>query len=429
MKKLLIIKILSILFILSTCKVHAEPLINAESYILIDSKTGLALAEYNSNKKLYPASTTKIVTAILAVEHGNMNDLLTVSQSAIDSIGPGGMHMGLMAGEQLELKHITNALLVQSANETAYAIAEHLAPSRENFYDMMNEKARELGATNTHFVNPCGMDNEKGGENHISTANDFAKISRYAMSLPEFRDIASKTNYIIPPTNKHPNEVTLYTTNRLMTLSKYKSDYYTNITGIKTGYTDRAGYNLVSSAQNGEGMELIAVVFGVREANDKIFDYSKELLEYGFKNYSVQQVVSKYEQVGKAIVSDAENPELELFAADTLDCVLPVDADEWIQDIQKNINIMDNISAPVKEGDVLGVIEVKLDGTLLGEVNLIALRNVEKLIPPAPKDLMYETISDPVFKKVVIGALIFLLLFTALKFTLRRISRSIKSKN
>ncbi|GAE90587.1 D-alanyl-D-alanine carboxypeptidase family protein [Acetivibrio straminisolvens] len=243
MKKILLFLVMTTIFFSSVVMVKAQPLdINARAYILIDSKTGQVLAEYNPDFKTYPASTTKIMTAILALELGDLDQIMTVNQSAIDDIGPGGMHIGLLPGEQLELRYLLDALLVRSANETAYVIAENLCSSRQEFYNLMNEKAKELGATNTNFLNPCGIDNGEKGKNHLTTARDLAKISQYAMTIPQFREIVQKTIIKIPPTNKHSEEVIVGTTNRLLLYekSRYKSEYFSKVTGIKTGYTDRA---------------------------------------------------------------------------------------------------------------------------------------------------------------------------------------------
>lgn len=428
MKKLLSIITLSAALFLSVIQVSAQPLnINAKSYILIDSKTGQVLYGYNSKVKAYPASTTKIMTGILAIEYGDLDKFVMVNQSAIDDIGPGGMHIGLMAGEQLELRHVLNALMVRSANETGYVIAENISSSRQEFYDLMNKRAKELGATDTNFVNPCGIDNGKKGENHLTTASDLAKMARHAMTLPEFREIVQKTSYTIPPTNKHPEEVTIYTTNRLLTYSKYKSNYYTKITGIKTGYTDRAKYNLVSSAINDDGMELIAVVMGV-DNYDNVFGYSKELLEYGFKNYSMKHIIASNSYIRSVPVADAAgNNNLDILAANDLKCLLPNDKDKQQYTIEENID--SNITAPVKKGDVMGFLEIKNNDVSLGKVDLVASRSIEKFAPPqSPKTIAFKSISDPLLKRVLIGTSIFLLMFVLLRFTLRKISRTVNSK-
>lgn len=428
-KTFIIFTFVAILFINITCVNAQLPDIDARSYILVDSKTGQVLIHYNPDLKTYPASTTKIMTAILAIEMGDLDQVMTVNQSAIDDIGPGGMHIGLLPGEQLTLRNLLDALLVRSANETAYVIAENLCSTRSEFYDLMNKKSKELGAVNTNFVNPCGIDNGKAGENHLSTASDLAKIARYAMTLPYFREVVKKTVITIPPTNKHNEEVVVGSTNRLLLYSKvkYKSDYYSEITGIKTGSTDRALNNLVSSAINDDGVELIAVILGVQNY-DMVFDYSKNLLEYGFKNYTMQPVIAPNQFIESVTVTDAaQNDSLDIIASpEGLKCLLPNKGHAKNYEIKKYINT--NIKAPIKKGEVLGYIEVRSSGALLGKINTVASRDVEKLIPPPPESVVSKSLKSPILKRVTIGSLMFLLIFCLLRFSLRRISRNINSK-
>ena len=431
MKKLLLIVSLMVIVISNAVYINAQSLdISARAYILIDSKTGQVLAEHNPDFKTYPASTTKIMTGILAIELGDLDQVMTVNQSAIDDIGPGGMHIGLLPGEQLELRYLLDALLVRSANETSYVIAENLCSSRQEFYDLMNERARELGATNTNFVNPCGIDNGKKGKNHLSTARDLAMIARYGMTLPYFREVVKKTLITIPPTNKHDEEVIVGSTNRLLLYSnsKYKSDYYTRITGIKTGYTDRALNNLVSSAENDEGIELISVILGV-ENYDMVFAYSKQLFEYGFKNYSIQQAVAPNSFIKSVPVANAAgNNNLDVIASpEGLKCLLPNNANKTDYIVEEHIK--SDINAPVKKGDILGYLEVTRNGISLGKVNAVASRDMEILMPsPTPVKIFEQTINSSILKKVTLCTLIFFMMFMLLRFTLRRISRSFNSK-
>ncbi|MDQ2087384.1 D-alanyl-D-alanine carboxypeptidase family protein [Herbivorax sp. ANBcel31] len=424
MKKILFIILMLIVFISISTPINSQPLdIPARAYILMDFKTGQVLCEFNSKSLLPPASTTKIMTGILAVEQGDLDSLVTVSQSAIDNIGIGGMHIGLMEGEHLELRHILNALLIRSANETAYVIAESISPSHQEFFDLMNQRAEELGAECTNFVNPSGMDNTSDGHLHISSAYDLAVMSRHAMTLPEFREIVKKTHYTIPPTNKHDEEIFLHSSNKLL-FSSYASEYYSEVTGIKTGYTSRALGNLVSSAKDETGMELIAVVMGVEQYED-VFRYSKELLEYGFKNYSLTHILAQNSYATTVNVSEASgNSNLDLLASEDFKCVLPEQTK--IQDLTFEKNVEENITAPVYRGDVLGYIEIKNDQLSIGKVDLIATRTVEKNITTSS---IMENPQNSLPKRILIGTIIFLIMFIILRITLRKISRSMISKN
>ncbi len=408
--------------ITSTAIVKAEPLsIDAKAYILIDSKTGQVICEQNADQKLYPASTTKIMTAILGIENADPEQIMTVSQYAIDNIGPGGMHVGLLNGEQLKFKDLLNALLISSANETSYVVAENIGPTPEEFFKRMNERARELGATNTNFVNPCGMDTDEAGKNHLSTARDLSLMAKHAMTLPLFRETVKKTSYILPSTNMHSEAYTLNSTNKLFT-GEYSSKYYSEVTGIKTGFTSRAAFNLVSSAKNEAGMELISVILGCPTKG--VFQESKKLLEYGFKNYSLQNLVAPNSFVASTPVANASyNPNLDILAAEGFECVLPNDPDIW-NDITEDVKMNTDISAPIKKGAVLGSVEYKLDGVTLGKVDLIASRDVEKIvISPTPAQTVISDFNSSIFSKVLATLFAVLVAFLGLRITLRKISR------
>jgi len=247
MRRICFTAIIIIIFTQNVTTAFAQPLdIPADSaYMLIDSKTGQVITERNADVKLRPASTTKIMTAILALENGKLDQIMNVSKEAVYDIGEGGMNIGIMPGEDnLTLGNLLNAMLIKSANETANIIAVNIGGSKSVFVDMMNKKAAELGASNTHFVNPCGKDDAKEDANHLSTARDMATIARYAMTLPKFREIVSKEYYNdMPVTNKHKKWDVLRTTNKLLwstntysyTIDNMKHSYTVN--GIKTGYT------------------------------------------------------------------------------------------------------------------------------------------------------------------------------------------------
>ncbi|MCR4434670.1 MAG: D-alanyl-D-alanine carboxypeptidase family protein [Clostridiales bacterium] len=410
---------------------YAQPLNldYAQSCILIDSKTGQVLYEYKTDEKhVYPASTTKIMTAILALEKGKPDQMMTASRSAVYEIGEGGMNIGINEGEKLRMEDLLNALLISSANETANIIAENICPTRSEFVALMNAKAKELGANDTHFVNTCGIHDP----DHYTTAGDLAKIARYAMSIPEFRNIVAKKSYTLPPTNKHDSWPALPVSN--YALLNYKSDFFSRINGIKTGYTSEAGHNLVTSAvDDASGMELIAVVLGVKgniygtAAKKKCQDYSVELLEYGFKNYSVQRLVGANQFVKTVPVADSsKNTGLDLLTADELSCTLPKDKNEW--NVVKEEHIEPDVKAPVRQGDVLGYIEYKRNGVLLGKVNLIASRDVEKSLGAKITDGVKDIFKNSWFLRVIASAALALVLLGCLRFILRRLSRTVKAK-
>ncbi len=416
--------IILIIILVNVGNVVAEaPSIPEGSCILIDSKTGQVLFEKDSTVKgLFPASTTKIMTAALALEKGDLNAMMTASQEAIYDIGKDGSNIGIMAGEQMSLENLLKAMLISSANETANIVAENLCATRQEFVDLMNQKAKELGAADTNFVNPCGAHDD----NHYTTAADLAKIARYAMTFPKFREIVRMPSYKLPPTNKHDEWPVLATTNKLMQYDK--SENY-SITGIKTGYTGPAGHNLVSAAINTDGMELIAVVMNIKNPGSQtnVRDYSKELLDYGFDNFSFATLKADSEVFRSVSVQDAldETP-LDLLTKGEIKYVMPNDKMQW--NIKENAVIKDPIVAPVNEGDLLGYVEILNNGVTLGKVDLVAARNVE-LKPQAEIMNRFEQfMASKALQTIFLTLVIVIISFLILRLVLRTISRRVNAK-
>lgn len=229
------------------------------SAILIDADTGEVLYEKNKDEQHYPASTTKMMTAILAIENLDLNKNIPIDA---DTPFTEGSRMYLIEGETISGKDVMYGMMLDSANDAAVAFAKKVSGTVEDFAKLMNEKAKEVGAKNTHFVNPNGLHDEK----HVTTAYDLAMIARYCMRNETFRHYVGTYHYVIPATNKQ-QERPMYNTNRMLYDEKTKVTVggeqrgckYEGITGIKTGYTSNAQGCLVASAKRGN-MELIAVV-------------------------------------------------------------------------------------------------------------------------------------------------------------------------
>ncbi|MGE5614342.1 MAG: D-alanyl-D-alanine carboxypeptidase family protein [Bacillota bacterium] len=414
MKKFLAFALASLIFLSNYGVALAKPAAeNADAYILIDAETGSVLCEKNSQARLYPASTTKIITAVLAIEMGDLDQVMTASQSAIDDIGPDGSNIGIIPGEKIRLENLLQALLICSANEAANIIAENICATREEFVGLMNRKARELGATGTNFTNTSGIHDP----DHYTTAADMAILARYAMTLPKFREIVRVPSLAMPPTNKHLEWPALANTNRLLT--SLKKDTY-EVNGIKTGFTGPAGYNLVASAVDSSGMELISVVMGVRNKNayENVRKYSEELLDYGFNNFKKVILLEKGKVYRNVKVENAADVfGLDLITAEGLKCILPKETST--SDIQEISHISDSISAPINEGDIMGYVEFLKDGVSIGKINLIAARNVD-----------HAPIPETAFPYIKIGLYVagFVVFFIMLKTILRRISRMVHSR-
>jgi D-alanyl-D-alanine carboxypeptidase (penicillin-binding protein 5/6) len=391
----------------------------------MDLKSGQILCEKNSdNIKLYPASTTKIMTAIVALENCSLDTMMTASQEAVYDIGKDGMNIGIMAGEEMSMEQLLNALLVVSANETANIIAENICGSREEFIELMNKKAIELGANNTHFVNASGMHHD----DHYTTAKDLAIISRYAMSIPKFREIVDKREFTPDATNKHPTWPTLYSSNKMLRF--YENELF-DITGIKTGYTGQAGFNLVSSAQDNNGMELISVVMGVSDSDvkDSIFKYSQKLLEYGFLNFSTHTLIEKGKVIDNVNVNAGSGiiENLNVIANESINVILSLNG--YDESLSKKQYINSQINAPVKQGEILGFLEYEKDGVLLGRVDLVAAESIEKIIiEDTFIDKLKKLANNNTFLKVVKTSITILVGFILLRFILKKISRKVRRK-
>lgn len=439
---------LSILIIVSTLlfmlnlPVHGQSLGIPEDvhYILIDSKTGLVIAEQNADNKIKPASLTKILTGIVALE--NSNDLqqeMTVSQAAVNDIGRGGMNIGIMAGEAgLTLENMLNVMLIKSANETANIIAENLAASRSEYMSMMNIRAKELGALNTYFVNPSGKDTEKEDGDHITTARDMALFSRHAMTLPEFRKIVATEYYYGMPTstNKHAegwDPLVLRNTNKFLwydntyTYSVNGEDHEYTVIGMKTGYTGAAGNNLVIAATDNDGMELICVVMHVMQPN-KVYGYATQLLDYGFENYSLQKVTKAGDTIKTIVVDGTAGSDniLNLVAETDFSAALPRSSGDDI--IESIIQINSTIQAPISKGAVLGYIEYKSGNAILGRVNIISSKQIFEAVENASGHAISTAEDGQDYSYALLGVLLALCSFVIIRSILKRISRKIKAK-
>lgn len=397
MKKILFL--ISILFFVTYEVSFADELnLSGEAAILIDSDTGQILYEKNPHKKLHPASTTKIMTGILAIELGNMEDIVTVDEEVVRLTD--GSHIALEPDEQLKFEDLLNALLIESANDSALAIAKHISGSIENFVNLMNTKAKELGALNTNFVNPNGLTNE----NHLTTAYDLSLIAQYAMKNPQFREIVSNYTYTIPKTNKKDEERYLKSNNRLL-YSTIKINVngksvpikYEGVNGIKTGYTLAAQNCLVASASR-NNQNLIAVV--LKSNGREVFADVHKLFNYGFDNFMKAGIATKNYFIDNIEVENGTIPIVAGIINENLTVTIPKDS---MDKIEQRIILDENIAAPVKKGQVLGKVEYYLDGKLLGNVDIVSTLDVDKIPPPSIKDILLNN-----WYFFVIGILVFI---------------------
>ncbi len=382
-KKLLLLLIILLLtlniFCMNSFAETSLPSVYSPACILIDADSGKILYSKNANTKMYPASTTKIMTAILTLENCKLDDVAIASHNAVYSIPYGYSVATIQEGEELTIEQLLNVLLIPSANDAAVVLAEHIAGSVEAFSDMMNSKAVELGCKNTHFVNPNGIHDEE----HYSTAYDLALIGKYAMQFDTFRTIVQKTSYSLPKTNKYDKEDRLFNTTNDLIKKNYSSSptnyYYQYATGAKTGYTDAAKSCIVATATK-DDISLIAVVLHSGTTAEGLSQRAldcKTLFEYGFNNYSIKSIAEKDSVAEQISVKNStkETESLDLLYSDDLSGLVPDDVD--ISTIAPNIKLTENLSAPILEGTNLGTITYTIDGFDYS-CNLIASHTVYK---------------------------------------------------
>ena len=383
---------------------------NSPSVILTDANTGKILYSKSAFEKRFPASTTKLMTAILTLENCELSDVATVSHNAIFSIPIGYSHASLKEGEKLTIEQLLNVLLIPSANDAAVVLAEHIAGSVENFSEMMNNKAKELGCVNTHFVNPNGIHDE----NHYSCAYDLAIIGRYAMKFEDIMRIAKVNQYTLPKTNKYDKTDRIF--NSTNGLINKNSEYYNKYaTGLKTGYTDKSGYCIVTTANQGD-VELLAVVLGSESIDDRYEDCNT-LFDYCFENYSYKSLINSREIIENVKVSGAtsETKSLNIIAKNNVTALVKNDLD--IKSVEPKIEINENLTAPIAQDAVVGRISYTVDGETFS-TDLIAETSVEK-----------SNIETIIFRAFLIFLILYLLVIILKKINKPRNNNSYFSTN
>lgn len=355
-----------------------QPSISAASAILLDNKTGKVLYNKNENKKMYPASTTKILTAIIVIENCNLDTIATASYDAIMSIPDGYSTANIQIGEQLTIEQLLELLLVHSANDAANVLAEFVGGSTDSFVSIMNTKINELGLTNSHFTNVYGLHDD----NHYTTAHDLAFIMKYCLNNNTFRKIAGQASCAIPATNKYGTRSYNSTNELLVPNSTY---YYKYLTTGKTGFTSQAKECLVSSAYK-NNLELIGVVLG----STNRFADTRNLYEYAYSNYSIKTIATEKDIATNIKISNAtaETENLNLLISETVSVL--INNSQNISEIQPEIILNDNIKAPIEEGSTLGKIKYNVNGVTYS-TNIIAEHNVEQ--SKYPFYILYFSIS------------------------------------
>lgn len=342
--------------------------ISAQAFVLLEAQSGTVLCSRNETQMLPMASTTKIMTALLTLEHGSLDESFTVDAQ---SIKVEGSSMGLLAGDTVTLRDLCYGMLLASGNDAANLAAVRVAGSVEAFADLMNERAKQIGMSNTHFVTPSGLHNEE----HYSTAYDMALLAREALNNPEFAEICgcskAKRSFGNPP-------YTRWMTNHNKLLTSYEG-----CIGVKTGFTKMAGRCLVSAAER-NGVRLIAVTLN---APNDWQDHTK-LLDYGFSCVPSAPVTLPAAEGQKTVpVVGGVNDTVTAVASSEPQLFLN---EEEAAKVQTRILLRTFYYAPVRQGDVLGCVEYVLDGRVVASVDLTAAEDVAKQSVGAGSESLWE---------------------------------------
>lgn len=359
-----------------------DPDIQCKAALLVDAHTGLPVYAKNEHQELYPASLTKIMTALLtleAIDAGRltMDQPLTASSTALSGLDADGSSANIQVGETMSVENLLYCMMVVSANEACDILAEAVSGSVEAFVARMNEKAAELGCKNTRFVNPNGLHDSQ----HYTSAWDMYLITREAMTHPDFMRICDTAAYTVPATNLSAAR-TLHTTNYLIGAWWSRGYLNSDAHGIKTGSTSDAGHCLVSSATRGS-LSFISVVLGgdrVKLENNEIRTYSfydtNLLFNWAFDNFSYQTVMEGQTKIREVPVSLSKIDHVLAVAAEDTEVLMPKVLSP--EDLTQTVTLLEEtVDAPVSAGQKLGTLELRYDGTVYATVDLLADNGVE----------------------------------------------------
>lgn len=373
MRKILLI-VLSIIMILNICitAVYADIDISARAAVVMDVKTGRVLFSKNADEKLSMASTTKIMTVLVAIESGRLNEMVTVSRKAASTEGSS---IYLRENERITVEELLYGIMLRSGNDAATAVAEHLGGSTEGFAKMMNAKAKEIGAFNTSFANPHGLDHPE----HYTTAYDLALITCYALKNPKFAEIVSTKRKTIsgPPDVEWDRSMM----NKNKMLWQYQGG-----DGVKTGYTKKAGRCLVSSATKND-WQLCSVVLNC----GPMWEESSALLDYCFSNYSQQKLVDSTETYQQLKVIGGKKDLVALKPAE--DIYMPISSEE-LNDVVLLQSLDFNNRAPIYKGTKAGELKIYIGKDVVGTVDLLYDETIQSQNPMYYMQKIFRNVLD-----------------------------------
>ena len=409
------------------------------AYYMVEQKTNTLIFAQNEHEKMYPASLTKIMTAILTLENcPDLSEKVTYKLAIQDQIyqlnvayGGGISVAGFSAGEEITIKDLLYACMLPSGNEAAEILADYIAGSGPAFYEMMNDKAKELGAMNTHYVNANGLYDE----DHYTTAYDQYLISTYAMENEIFEEIVSTVTYTSEPTNKNENGYTWSNTNKMM---NPQSEYYSSsIKGVKTGTLDEAGRCLITTAEK-SGYEYMLVLLGAELYGDDgkylsyraDFQQTQQFYDWAFDNYKVKTVIEKgtpVYQIDLRLAKDGKK-QLELMSGATFSTLMPrsynIDNVRAVPELDVTLlNDDKSINAQIQKGDVVVELKLILSGKEIGRVDLLAAETVQRSEALYLLDQVKAVFTSFWFKFLFLFVLIFLVLYVIIMIVRNRNKR------
>ncbi len=354
----------------------------SKAVIIYELKSGTLLYTWNPDATIYPSSMVKIMTTLIALEQGDLSETVTASKAALNSIKPGSVSAGLQSGEEMSLKDLLYCVMVQSANDAAAVVAEHIAGSQEAFIEKMNQRARELGCTGTHYTNVHGL-HDAGT---YTTARDVCRLIEYALQNETFREMFEAKNHTVPATNTSEARQ-IYTTNYMLSTEQVKKYYDERITGGKTGSTDQAGRCLASTAKVGD-MELLTIVMGAEAVYEEegislvsfgSFEETAQLLDYVEKHYELRQLFFRGQPVTQFDVQNGAN-DVAVGPRDTLCAVLPIGTAN--SELRWDYDAGSSLSAPIVQDQVLSSLRVWYGNICIAQTDLVAINAVPVYAAP-----------------------------------------------
>lgn len=364
-----ILSICLIVIMITTSVVYGEININQNinAALLGDLETGEILYKHNIDEQLAIASISKLMTYLVmmdAVTDGliSLDDDVLISGHAAATEGS---KFGLLSGETVKLSLLVKGMLVVSGNDTATAIAEHVAKTEDNFVKMMNEKASEMGLLSASFVNPHGLpiNDEETGQNHMSVSDMFKLARHILIEYPEILEVTKLSELVIPERNYRKQA-----TNPAF-------GFIEGVDGLKTGYTDKAGICLVSTMPvtgKGQDYRLIGIIMGAQTHDDRL-NKTKELLEYGKDNFQYYKLTDKTQEVDQVYITNSKDGKINVYPAQDYNKIIK---NEDI--ISTKITYNDNVKAPLNQGDKIGTISIFVNNEEIGQVDAVVSKSIEK---------------------------------------------------